>query len=68
MAAAGVNQPGIATCQGMNLRSEPITVDSLVGNYFCYQTNMSLPGWLYINALDPGTGNLNVQIFTWLIP
>lgn len=68
LAAAGSNQPSMATCQGMNLSSEPVTVDSLVGNYFCYQTNMSLPGWLYINALDPENGNLNVQIFTWLIP
>jgi hypothetical protein len=68
LAAAGLNQPSMATCQGMNLSSAPITVDSLVGNYFCYQTNMSLPGWLYINSLDPDNGNLNVEIFTWLIP
>ena len=68
LAAAGPNQPSMATCQGMNLSSAPITVDSLVGNYFCYQTNMSLPGWLYINALDPENGNLNVEIYTWLIP
>ncbi len=68
LAAAGPNQPSMAICQGMNLSSAPITVDSLVGNYFCYQTNMSLPGWLYINALDPENGNLNVEIYTWLIP
>ena len=68
LAAAGPNQPSMATCQGMNLSSDPITIDSLVGNYFCYQTNMSLPGWLYINALDPENGNLNVEILTWLIP
>ena len=68
LASAGLNQPSMTTCQGMNLRSDPITVDSLVGNYFCYQTNMSLPGRLYISALDPENGNLNVQILTWLIP
>jgi hypothetical protein len=68
LASAGPNQPSMATCQGMNLGAEAITVDSQVGNYFCYQTNMSLPGWLYINALDPENGNLNVEILTWLIP
>lgn len=68
LAVAGQNQPSMQTCQGMNKSSAPITVDNLVGNYFCYQTGMSLPGWLYINALDPENGNLNVEIFTWLIP
>ena len=68
LAVAGPNQPSMATCQGMNLSSAPITVDNLVGNFFCYRTNMSLPGWLYINALDPENGNLNVEIYTWLIP
>jgi hypothetical protein len=52
----------------MNLSSTPINVDNLVGNYLCYRTNMSLPGWLYVNALDPENGNLNVEIYTWLIP
>jgi len=62
LASAGPNQPSMATCQGMNLSSAPITVDNLVGSFFCYRTNMSLPGWLYINALDPENGNLNVEI------
>jgi hypothetical protein len=68
LASAGPNQPSMATCQGMNLSSAPITVDNLVGSFFCYRTNMSLPGWLYINALDPENGNLNVEIYTWLLP
>ena len=68
LGVAGLNEPGIATCQDMNLTSEPLTVDSLVGNYLCYQTNMSLPGWLYINSIDPENGNLNVEIYTWLVP
>jgi hypothetical protein len=68
IANAGPNQPSMATCQGMNLSAAPITVDSMVGNYLCYQTNMSLPGWMYINSLDPENGQLNVEIYTWLIP
>lgn len=68
LAAAGPNQPSMATCKGMNLSSAPITIDSLVGNYICYRTNMALPGWLYINTLDPNNGNLNVEIQTWSMP
>jgi hypothetical protein len=68
MAVAGSSQPGMTACQEMNLSSAPITVDGLIGNFICYRTNMSLPGWLYINALDPENGNLNVEIYTWLIP
>lgn len=68
LAIAGANLPSMETCLGMNLSSAPISVDNQVGNFICYQTSMSLPGWLYINALDPENGNLNVQIFTWLIP
>jgi hypothetical protein len=68
LGVAGLNPPGFASCQDMNLTAGPITLDSLVGNYLCYQTNMSLPGWLYINSIDPENGNLNVEIYTWLIP
>lgn len=68
IAIFGPNQPGLRDCQNANLSTDTIAVDSLVGNYFCYHTNMSLPGWLLINSLDPENGQLNVQIFTWLIP
>ncbi|HUV27015.1 MAG TPA: NBR1-Ig-like domain-containing protein [Anaerolineales bacterium] len=68
MAVSGPNQPSLTTCQGLNLSADPISVDNLTGNFICYRTNMSLPGWLYINTLDPENGNLNVEIYTWLIP
>jgi hypothetical protein len=68
MAVFGSNQPSLSDCQNMNLSSDPITVDSLPGNHICYRTNMALPGWIYIKSLDPDTGNLNVEIVTWLIP
>ena len=68
MAVSGPNQPSLTTCQSMNMSSAPISVDSLAGNYLCYRTNMSLPGWMYVNSLDPENGNLNIEIFTWLIP
>ena len=68
MSVIGPNEPSLSNCQDMNLSSDPISVDNLIGNYICYRTNMALPGWMLINSIDPETGNLNVEIFTWLIP
>lgn len=68
MAIFGLNPPSLSDCQNMNLSSDPISANSLTGNYICYRTNMALPGWMYINTLDTETGNLNVEIYTWLIP
>jgi hypothetical protein len=64
----GPNPPSLSDCQNMNLSPDPISVNNLAGNYICYRTNMALPGWLYINSLDQENGDLNVEIFTWLIP
>jgi hypothetical protein len=68
LAVAGPIQPSLETCQNINLNSAPVPVDNLSGTYLCYQSNMSLPGWLYVNAFDPENGILNVEILTWLIP
>ncbi len=68
ISVAGTNQPSLSNCKNMSLSPEPVSVDNLVGNYICYRTNMALPGWILINSLEPETGNLNVEIFTWLIP
>lgn len=68
MSVFGPNQPTLNDCQNMNLSPDPISVNSLAGNYICYRTNMALPGRMYINSLDPENGNLNVEILTWLIP
>lgn len=64
----GPNKPNLSNCQNSTLSSDPIAVDNLVGNYICYRTNMALPGWMFINSMDPETNNLNVEILTWLIP
>jgi hypothetical protein len=68
MSVFGPNQPTLNDCQNANLSPEPISVNNLAGNYICYRTNMALPGWMYINSLDPENGNLTVEIITWLIP
>ena len=68
MSIFGPNQPALSDCQNSNLSPDPISVNNLAGSYICYRTNLALPGWMYINSLDPENGNLNVEIFTWLIP
>jgi hypothetical protein len=64
----GPIQPMLNDCLSVDLSSDAITVDNLVGNFICYRTNMALPGWALINGLDPDTGFLNIEIFTWSIP
>lgn len=64
----GSNQPVLNDCLSVDLSSDAISVDNLVGNFICYRTNMALPGWALINGFDPETGILNLEIFTWSIP
>jgi hypothetical protein len=68
LAVFGASQPTFTDCQNINLGGQPVVINDLVGSYLCYRTNMALPGWLLITALDPTTGILNVDIFTWAIP
>lgn len=64
----GSIEPMLDDCRSVGLSSDPLVVDNLVGNFICYRTNMALPGWALINGLDPETGLLNLEIFTWSIP
>lgn len=64
----GPIQPVLADCRNVDLSAESLVVDNQVGNYICYRTNMALPGWALINGLDPETGFLNLEIFTWSVP
>jgi hypothetical protein len=64
----GATQPSLSDCQGLNLGSAPVAIDTLVGYHFCYQTNSGLPGRMLITALDGDTGQADVDIYTWLIP
>lgn len=68
IAVFGASQPTFNDCKNMNLGGQAVVINDLVGNYLCYRTNMSLPGWLLITGLDPTTGILNVEILTWTIP
>jgi Ig-like domain from next to BRCA1 gene len=60
--------PSLAECQSLDLFSDPLPVDDLVGTYLCYRTNMALPGRLLVSGIDADTGALQVEIFTWAIP
>jgi hypothetical protein len=68
IALYGANQPSLGDCQGLNLGSAPVAIDTLVGYHLCYQTDMGLPGRMLITALDSDTNQADVDIYTWLIP
>jgi hypothetical protein len=68
LAIYGANQPSLGDCQSLNLDNAPVTIDNLVGYYLCYQTDMGLPGRMQVTALDSASGQLDVNIYTWLIP
>jgi hypothetical protein len=68
IAIFGVKKPSLGDCQSLNLGSAPVPIDNLVGYYFCYQTNMGLPGRLQVTALDTDSGQVDVDIYTWLVP
>ncbi len=60
--------PTLAECQSLELFSEPLAVDDLVGLYLCYRTNMALPGRMRVSGIDADTDALQVEIYTWAIP
>lgn len=65
----GIEQPGLEDCQTGNLGISPIFLDELVnGTYFCYQTDLGLPGWARLDSFDLNTGDVSLQVFTWKIP
>lgn len=68
IAIFGANRPGLTDCQNLALGNAAIQVDSLVGYYLCYRTDMDLPGRMQVTALSAETGTLNLDIFTWAIP
>jgi len=61
-------QPSLTECQSIALNSEPLVVDKYVGQYFCYRTNLGLPGRALIELLDPDTYSLRLRTYTWLLP
>jgi hypothetical protein len=64
----GAIQPSMAECQAMTLQNQPLQVDKYVGQYFCYKTDLGLPGRGLIDQLNPDTYSLRLVILTWLMP
>ncbi len=68
LAIFGETQPSLEDCQNLTLKNEPMQVDSYVGQYFCYRTDLGLPGRAQIDNLNLDTYSLRLRILTWLLP
>jgi hypothetical protein len=65
----GQTVPSFQDCSKANLPSDPITLDTVSqGTYFCYATNLGLPGWARLVALNAQDHTLTLEILTWSIP
>jgi hypothetical protein len=65
----GKGQPSITDCQSTSLSADPQVLDGLSpGAYFCYKTNMGLPGWARLAYLNPNDQVLTIEILTWSAP
>ena len=69
MAVFGMTAPTFLDCSTAALPSDPIALDSIPqGTYFCYNTNIGLPGWARLVALNAEDNTLTLEILTWGIP
>ena len=65
----GSQAPELANCQGTNMSSAPIAVESLpTGTYLCYHTEADRFGRMLLAALDPVTFTLTLDLLTWSKP
>lgn len=69
LAVVGSAQPELFQCQTIALNPDPLVVDNLEpGTYFCYRTNLALPGWARLVNFNQEAGSLTLEILTWAIP
>lgn len=65
----GSQEPTQPDCQGTLMSSDPLAVESLdVGIYLCYITNDTHYGRALLEAMDPETSSLTLDLFTWVSP
>jgi hypothetical protein len=65
----GAVVPGSADCKGMTNAVMELPASSLkVGEYVCYTTSQSLPGYLRIKTISEGDGKTGFEFLTWSIP
>jgi hypothetical protein len=68
LALYGEEQPSLKNCQAIALHNEPLQIEKYIGQYFCYRTDLGLPGRAQIDQLDPDTYSLRLRNLTWLLP
>ena len=69
LALAGKSQPDLSDCQAAKLGTGAQSLVGLAsGTYFCYKTNLGLPGWARIVYLNPKDSILTLEILTWSTP
>ncbi|HEX9011928.1 MAG TPA: NBR1-Ig-like domain-containing protein, partial [Anaerolineaceae bacterium] len=69
MAQAGRSQPSLADCQAIHLSTDAQVLDGVVtGMYYCFKTNLGLPGWTRLVYLSPQDQVLTLEILTWSTP
>ncbi len=65
----GPKAPSYKDCSTAGLATTPITLNQVdQGTYFCYATNLGLPGWVRLVALNTQDNTLTLEILTWAIP
>ena len=65
----GNSQPMINECQTAALGTSPLTVEDIdPGTYFCYRTDLGLPGWFRFDAYDPEDASVDITVLTWVLP
>ena len=65
----GSQTPNLENCQGTNMSSAPIAVESLsTGTYLCYRTEAERFGRMLLVALDSETYTLTLDLLTWAQP
>jgi len=65
----GNQAPDLQDCQGANMSTAPIAVDSLAeGAYLCYVTNQGDPGRALLAAVNPDNYALTLDLLTWVQP
>jgi hypothetical protein len=69
MGVYGDVQPELIDCQNATMTGEAITLENLgTSSHVCYRTDLGLPGWLRIDALNLEDHTVALQVLTWKLP
>jgi hypothetical protein len=69
MSLFGSARPTLDECKSASMDNQPIELsDVAFGVYYCYRTDMGLPGWFYTESLNTEDSTVYLVIHTWLQP